>query len=149
MNNNNNELHQKEIKKINDLYEKKRSILIPKTQAKKADNTNIAEDHKFNKLFERPDNYIIYGERKRNENIKKFKEYEASAQENDFLKKCELPLTLDQYEQIIINLESNISGGNVSKDLAFDIVQNLTFIKLDKSQIEKLIDVSILNLKIK
>lgn len=130
-----------EIKQINDLYDKKRSILIPKTKKKQGPNISLSEEYKPT-IFERPSNYIVYGERKKVDIHSKFKEYESNANEIDCMKKIEIPLNAEEYEQIIINLEDDVGKGEmIPRDRAYVVIES-KYPNLTKFHMEKIYNVS-------
>jgi len=112
------EITEQEIKKIIDLFEKKKVIVIPKSEKLASEkvtpainennystNTNYTQTS-----FERPKHYLIYSEKSRFD--APFKEYEASVYDVNFLKHFNF-FTTDELEKIIITLENDVSSGEM------------------------------------
>ena len=111
-----------EIKELANLFDKKKSIAIPKiTQAiekpkeksvevkekaviKKEPANDVTKLDDYSQiLYERPDTYITYGEIQRKDNIKKFKEYEASTKEVEYLKKNDFNINFKLFKFFIVH----------------------------------------------
>lgn len=140
-----NEVIKEEIKQINDLYDKKKSILIPKTNVKPQQPTEIQNAHANSTLFKRPLNYIVYGDRKRKDDSEFIRDYEIDHNEVNHLKISNLPITSDDYEKIIIALEDDIGKGEmIPKERGFNIMKEL-YPKLNDSHLENIFKVSKIN----
>lgn len=115
-----------ELKKILELYDRKKSIIIPKTEKidkplnEKNDKAKTAPSaaNKFDsgleykqKEFVRPEHYIIYSERSRIENHKR--DYEASRHDANFLNYENNFMTLEELEIVISTLENDIGHGEL------------------------------------
>ena len=102
-----------EIKNIQELYEKKKSILIPKTITK-SEGPGISESKEYKPTeFTRPETYIIYGETKRIDCRCRFKDYEIFKIDENYLSKSDITLKSHEYEQIIISLEKDVDKGEM------------------------------------
>ena len=117
-----------ELKKILELYDGKKSIIIPKTEKiekplnEKNDKTPAQKapyaankfdsglEYKQNE-FIRPEHYIIYSERSRIENHKR--DYEASRHDANFLNYENNFMTLEELEIVISTLENDIGHGEL------------------------------------
>ena len=117
-----------ELKKILELYDRKKSIIIPKTEKidkplnEKNDKTPAQKapsaankfdsglEYKQNE-FIRPEHYIIYSERSRIENHKR--DYEASRHDANFLNYENNFMTLEELEIVISTLENDIGHGEL------------------------------------
>lgn len=131
-----------EIKQINDLYDKKKSILIPKTNVKPQQPTEIQNAHANSTFFKRPNNYIVYGDKKRNHDSQFIKDYEIDHNEVNHLKISNLPISPDDYEKVIIALEDDIGKGEmIPKERGFTIVKEL-YPRLNESHLENIFKVS-------
>lgn len=135
---------QLEINNIKDLFDKKKSILIPKISKNKAQVTkqtvNKNEDY-TNTIYERPSSYIVYGELNREQNNKKFKKYEASLKEIEYLKKNDPSISINQYESAIIALEDDVEKGEmIPKERAIVVLSN-SFPDKDSATCEKIYEV--------
>lgn len=145
-----------EIREINALYDKKKSIAIPKTaslstqvkqkEPAKAANTGVtkAEDH-VQTLFIRPSHYITYGEKKRAENSQKIKEYEATQKEIEYIRKIGFSSNEEHlYEHIITSLENDVDKGEmIPKERAIVVAEKAVPNK-DKEFYENIFEVSII-----
>jgi hypothetical protein len=112
-------LGDQEIKRILDLFDKKKNIVIPKSEnIEKKDNQSgqngegkftINENYKQTK-FERPRHYIVHSQKNHLE--PKMKDYEANIHDMAFLK-FENACTLEELEKIITDLENDINKGEM------------------------------------
>ncbi len=144
------ESFEKEIKRILSLYDSKKSIIIPKTELiqnkkdEKQPNKNNKKENEQNKFetaqgytlkeYIRPEGYIIYSEKQREENNKK--DYEASRHDLNFL-------TFENYfngdvklvdlENIISLIENKIGVGDpISQEKAISLVSEMEGEKFKK-----------------
>ena len=114
-----------ELKKILELYDRKKSIIIPKTEkiykplnekneksktAPSANKFDSGLEYKQN-VFIRPEHYLIYSERSRIENHKR--DYEASRHDANFLNYENNFMTLEELEIVISTLENDIGHGEL------------------------------------
>lgn len=137
-----NEILEQEIKSIKELYEKKKSILIPKTACKSSKPGHTINEEYSNTFYERPSRYINYGEVKRDENNLKFKQYEATQKEIEYLNKNDPSITVEQYEQAITALENDVDKGEmIPKERAIEVLMT-TLQKRDQDTYEKIYEVS-------
>jgi len=140
-------LLEKEIKQINDKYDKRKDVLIPKAEKKveKKDKAghSISTEYVQTK-FERPCTYIIHGEKQREKVFNNQKEFEASIKDLESLKKLEINISLENYEKIIVCLENDVGNGEIiPKDrVVYLIESNFKELKLNEKQISELYDVS-------
>ena len=118
-----------ELKKILELYDRKKSIIIPKTEkidkppTDKNDKNSTQKNtsnpaNKFDsgleykqREFIRPDHYIIYSEKSRKENHKK--DHEATRHDVNFLTFESNFMTLEELEIVISTLENDIGHGEL------------------------------------
>lgn len=130
---------EKEIKQINDLYDKRKNVLIPKATTTK--DKDIGQGHSIDKEhkqteFQRPTNYIVYGERQRAENNAKIKEYEATYSDKSAIEKLGVPISEEVFEKIIISLENDIGVGEMCpKEYSITQIGNFLKESNDKDQI--------------
>jgi len=107
-----------EVKRIMELFDKKKSIIIPGSEKfDKSSQSNTGEG-KFTTVaaykqteFIRPKNYILYSEKNRID--PKVKDYEATVSDMTFLKFENNPITVDELEKIISALENDINKGEM------------------------------------
>jgi hypothetical protein len=123
----NREIIEQEIKKIIDLFDKKKIIIIPKSekigiekdkpainQNNYSTNSNYAQTE-----YTRPNHYLIYSEKNRFETV--LKEYEATVYDIKFLQHFNF-FTVDELEKIIMTLENDVNTGEM---IPFERVQYL------------------------
>lgn len=106
---------EKEIKRVLELFERKKVIVIPKTEVIEKPKTN-SEPNGYSVIeyiqtkFERPRHYIVYSDKER-QFLNADKEYEANINDNNFLKRHEeFNLTVEELEKMITILEHDVSG---------------------------------------
>jgi hypothetical protein len=108
-----------EIKRVMDLFDKKKTIVIPKVEklneggnaASATGEGNFSIDLNYKqRLYERPKHYIVYSQK--NVLEPQGKDYEASIHDMNFLK-YENTITLDELEKIISELENDINKGEM------------------------------------
>lgn len=130
-----------EIKKIKELYDKRKKILIPVSTKNEFDQKLTIINHNGVE-FKRPSHYIVYGERKKNEVI--IKPYEISQKERDYISKefTNKSLSEQQYELIIEKLEDTL----ITMNSLFDQTTGIQVIKevvlLNENQCKNIYDVS-------
>lgn len=135
-----------EIKKIIELFDKKKSIVIPKAEdfSKKNGNekANVKKEN-FSTLdleykqteFVRPKHLIVYSEKNRLE--PKEKDFEASASELSFLNFESHFISKELFEKIISALENDVNKGEmIPAEHAKEIILNL--IPEKKEYVEKI-----------
>jgi hypothetical protein len=111
-------LGEQEIKRILDLFDKKKNIVIPKSETlEKKDQAVPSGEGKFSinenykqTQFERPKHYIVYSHRSHLD--PKTKDYEATTHDINFLK-YENITSIDVLEKIISELENDINKGEM------------------------------------
>jgi hypothetical protein len=108
-----------EIKRIMDLFDKKKTIVIPKVEkldknpnaAPTTGEGNFSIDLNYKqKLYDRPKHYIIHSQKNILE--PQGKDYEATIHDMNFLK-YENMITLEELEKIISELENDINKGEM------------------------------------
>jgi hypothetical protein len=138
-----------EIKKIFELFDKKKTIVIPKVEeSEKLAAAQSTSEGKFTthsvsykqSEFKRPNNYIVYSEKNRLE--PKGKDYEASVIDLNFLKFENNFISSEELEKIISALENDINKGEmIPNERVKEII--LSIIPPDKKQhVDKIIRVS-------
>jgi hypothetical protein len=135
-----------EIKRILDLFDKKKNIVIPKSEEKKETlpgqngegkfsiNENYQQTH-----FEKPKHYIVFSQK--NQLEPKTKDYEATIHDMNFLK-YENFITLEELEKIISDLENDINKGEMIPTERIREIITRT-IPDNKSQVDKICKVSL------
>ena len=123
-----------ELNKILELYDKKKIIIIPnvekidnrnnesnKEKLKKSNSKNSSLEKKellmknksdieyIQKEFKRPNHYIIYSEKQRQENLKR--DYEATINDINFINFEKGFMKLEELEKVISTLENDIGDG--------------------------------------
>ena len=123
-----------ELNKILELYDKKKIIIIPnvekidnrnnesnKEKLKKSNSKNSSLEKKellmknksdieyIQKEFKRPNHYIIYSEKQRQENLKR--DYEATINDINFINFEKGFMKLEELENVISTLENDIGDG--------------------------------------
>lgn len=138
-----------EIKRIFELFDKKRTIIIPKAEKfeKNSQQSSTAEG-KFTthtiaykqSEFIRPKHYIVYSEKNRLE--PKGKDYEASVVDLNFLTSEKFFISTDELEKIISALENDVNKGEtIPLERAKEIVVNI--IPEKKQHVDKICKVSL------
>jgi tRNA/tmRNA/rRNA uracil-C5-methylase (TrmA/RlmC/RlmD family) len=137
-----------EIKRIIELFDKKKTIVIPKVEKiDKKENSSIPNgEGKFSIIqnysqikFERPKHYIVHSQKNILEPNQK--DYEATIHDMNFLK-YENSITLDELEKIITELENDINKGEmIPQDRIKEII--IRIIPEKKNHIDKIIKVII------
>ena len=137
-----------EIKRIMDLFDKKKTIVIPKVEkldknpnaAPTTGEGNFSIDLNYKqKLYERPKHYIIYSQKNILE--PQGKDYEATIHDMNFLK-YENMITLEELEKIISELENDINKGEmIPQDRIREII--LRLIPDKKGFVDKIAKVSL------
>mgnify|MGYP000918692520 CR=1 FL=1 len=124
-----------EIKKIIELFDKKKTIVIPKTEdfsKKNGNEKSAAKKENFSTLdleykqteFVRPKNLIVYSEKNRLE--PKENDFEASASELSFLNFESHFISKELFEKIISALENDVNKGEmIPAEHAKEIILNL------------------------
>jgi hypothetical protein len=138
-----NNIVEQEIKTLKELFDKKKSIAIPKVAVQGSKPGISMNDEYSNSTFERPDKYITYGELKRDETITKFKEYEATLKEIDYLKKNDPSISVEQYEQAITALENDVEKGEMIPKERAIVVVTKALPNRDNDTYEKIFEVSL------
>lgn len=137
-----------EIKKIIELFDKKKTIVIPRAEdiSKNSNASGNIESGNFSTLnlsykqteFIRPNHLIVYSEKNRLE--PKEKDYEASISDLNFLNFEKYFITVEQLEKIISALENDINKGEmIPAERAREIIANI--IPDKKDHIEKIFKV--------
>jgi hypothetical protein len=108
-----------EIKRVMDLFDKKKTIVIPKVE-KLDKNSNVPAatgEGNFSidlnykqKLYERPKHYIVYSQK--NVLEPHGKDYEATIHDMNFLK-YENTIIIEELEKVISELENDINKGEM------------------------------------
>ena len=135
-----------DLNKNLELYNKKKIIIIPnaekidnynnnnenkenKEKNKKTQNKNLPDKKDLNfkndieynrKEFKRPNHYIIYSERERQENLKR--DYEATINDVNFINFEKGFMKLEELEKVISTLENDIGNG---EQIPIERVKNL------------------------
>jgi hypothetical protein len=144
--NENKSIVELEIKKIIDLFDKKKTIIIPKAD-KSAEKPASNGEGKFSTHqtsykqteFIRPRNYIVYSERNRLE--PKQKDYEACIHDLNYLKANEYFISVEELEKIISVLENDINKGEmIPTERVRELIMSI--IPDKKQHVEKIIKVS-------
>ena len=123
-----------EIKKIIELFDKKKTIVIPRAEdfSKKPAPTQSSESGNYSTLnlsykqteFFRPKHFIVYSEKNRLE--PKEKDYEASISDINFLSFEKFFISIEQLERIISALENDINKGEmIPPERAKEIIANI------------------------
>lgn len=138
-----------EIKKIIELYDKKRTIIIPKVEEKTpSGQPSQSSEGKFSTHtvaykqteYVRPKNYIVYSEKNRLE--PQGKDYEATTVDMNFLNFEKFFISVEELEKIISALENDINKGEmIPTERVKEIIQSI--IPDKKQHIDKIIRVSI------
>jgi hypothetical protein len=140
-----------EVKKICELFDKKKTIVIPKVES--SANASTGEG-KFTTLslaykqseYQRPRHYIVYSEKNRLES--QVKDYEATSIDLNFLKYENNFISVEKFEEIISALENDINKGEmIPNERVRDIILGL--IPDKKQHVDKLTKVSIYYIIIK
>lgn len=114
------------------MFDKKKSIIIPKTTDKSGSLANKTEIAKVEPIltghaistFERPKSYIIYSERERAE--RNIKEYEASFADMEYLKKNDNFISIEDFENAVSALENDVGKGEmIPQERAFEVLSKL------------------------
>ena len=129
-----------ELNKILELYDKKKIIIIPNVEKidikrnnndskLKKPNSKNSEKKELNnknnieytqKEYKRPNHYIIYSERERQENLKR--DYEATINDVNFINFEKGFMKLEELEKVISTLENDIGNG---EQIPIERVKNL------------------------
>ncbi len=129
-----------ELNKILELYDKKKIIIIPNVEKidikrnnndskLKKQNSKNSEKKELNnknnieysqKEYQRPNHYIIYSERERQENLKR--DYEATINDVNFINFEKGFMKLEELEKVISTLENDIGNG---EQIPIERVKNL------------------------
>ena len=112
------EIIEQEIKKMIDLFDKIKVIIIPKSeklgsekvQPAISENNYSAISNYSQANFERPKHYILYSEKNRLDITAK--DYEPSVYDYNFLKHFDF-FKIDELERIIIILENDVNSGEM------------------------------------
>jgi hypothetical protein len=108
-----------EIKRVIDLFDKKKTIVIPKVEKLNEGGNSVSATGEGNfsidlnykqRLYERPKHYIVHSQK--NVLEPQAKDYEASIHDMNFLK-YENTITLEELEKIISELENDINKGEM------------------------------------
>lgn len=134
-----------EVKKICELFDKKKTIVIPKVEASGSSNTGEGKftthslEYKQSE-FHRPRHYIVYSEKNRLE--PQGKDYEATCTDLNFLKYENNFISVDKFEEIISALENDINKGEmIPNERVREIIYGL--IPEKKQHIDKLTKVGL------
>jgi hypothetical protein len=137
-----------EIKRIFELFDKKKTIIIPKAEKfEKATQPSSTGEGKFTTHtitykqteFIRPKHYIVYSEKNRLE--PKGKDYEATVVDLNFLSSEKFFISTEELEKIISALENDVNKGEtIPLERAKEIVVNL--IPDKKQHVDKICKVS-------
>lgn len=139
-----------EIKKIIELFDKKKTIVIPRAEdfSKKTAPAQSTESGNYSTLnlsykqteFVRPKHYVVYSEKNRLE--PKEKDYEASTSDINFLTFEKFFISIEQLEKIISALENDINKGEmIPPERAKEIIANI--IPDKKDHIDKIYKVNL------
>jgi tRNA/tmRNA/rRNA uracil-C5-methylase (TrmA/RlmC/RlmD family) len=138
-----------EIKRVMDLFDKKKTIVIPKVEkldknpnaAAPTGEGNFSIDLNYKqKLYERPKHCIVYSQK--NVLEPQGKDYEATIHDMNFLK-YENTITLEELEKIVSELENDINKGEmIPQDRIREII--LRIIPDKKGFVDKIAKVSLL-----
>ena len=129
-----------ELNKILELYDKKKIIIIPNVEKidikrnnndskLKKPNSKNSEKKELNnknnieytqKEYKRPNHYIIYSEKERQENLKR--DYEATINDVNFINFEKGFMKLEELEKVISTLENDIGNG---EQIPIERVKNL------------------------
>ena len=112
------EIIEQEIRKIIDLFDKKKVIIIPKSEKLGSEKVHSAiNENNYSSItnyaqtkFEQPKHYLLYSEKYRLDHCPK--DYEASVYDINFLKHFNY-FTVDELEKIIITLENDVNTGEM------------------------------------
>lgn len=139
-----------EIKRVMDLFDKKKTIIIPKVEklneggntASASGEGNFSIDLNYKqRLYERPKHYIVYSQK--NVLEPQGKDYEATIHDMNFLK-YENAITLEELEKIVSELENDINKGEmIPQERIREII--LRIIPDKKGFVDKIAKVSILS----
>lgn len=151
---------EREIEHVLGLYDKKKTIIIPKIETienNKNDKnlkTKINNVNQYNNVYNtytlteysRPLGYVIYSEERRKKNH--LIEYEASIHDYNFLKCENFFISLEKLEEIITALENKIEHKDqvdaITKDSAKKIILEVMHDNPDKEKhYEKIINVNL------
>lgn len=114
------------------MFDKKKSIIIPKITEKSGSSSNKPEVAKVEPIqngnpmttFERPKSYIIYSEKDRAE--RNIKEYEASSADMEYLKKNDNFISTEEFENAVSALENDVGKGEmIPQERAFEVLSKL------------------------
>ncbi len=127
-------LIEKEVKRAIESYEKKKNIVIPKTEV--VDKSKNPEPNGFSKIdyvqtiFDRPRSYIVYSDRERQQDHEEEK-YEADISDKNFLERHEsMKFSTDDFEEAFTALERDVNGQIIPEEKA----QNVLCEKFGKSE---------------
>lgn len=141
---------EQEIKRIMELFDKKKTIIIPgveKFEKPQEPQQKQNGEGKFSTFsvsykqteFTRPKHNIVFSERNRLE--PKIKDYEASVYDLNFLKYENNIISVDELERVISALENDINKGEmIPHERAREIIQSI--IPDKKQHVEKIYKVS-------
>lgn len=131
-----------EIKKIRELYENRKKIMIPATSNNEFDQKLTVINHNGVE-FKRPSHYIVYGERKKQEVNER--PYEISQKEREYISKefSSKSLSEQQYELIIEKLEDTYTTMNSLFDIQTGVQIIKEVVALNENQCKNIYDVSI------
>jgi hypothetical protein len=129
-----------EIKRIIDLFEKKKTIIIPKTENITGEGNFTVNLNYQQKLFDRPKHLIVYSQKCNLEPTTK--DYEATIHDMNFLK-YEKNISLDDIERVITDLENDVNKGEM---IPYDRIKEIIIRVLPdkKSQADRIAKVSII-----
>jgi len=133
-----------EIKRIFELFDKKKTIVIPKAEKfEKTNQPSSTSEGKFTthslaykqSEFIRPKHFIVYSEKNRLE--PKGKDYEATVVDINFLTSEKFFISIEELEKIISALENDVNKGEtIPLERAKEVVSNI--IPEKKQHIDKI-----------
>jgi hypothetical protein len=137
-----------EVKKIIELFDRKKTIVIPNPNASASEKPAPSGEGKFTTQavaykqteYVRPRHYIVYSEKNRLE--PKAKDYEATVVDLNFLKYEKDCISVDELEKIISALENDINKGEmIPNERIREII--LSIIPDKKQHVDKVVKVRI------